>query len=182
MTNASAEAFESHVEAVGRADWRRFALFLGAASVVILAVVAGVVILGDRLPPLTSNRLEEAIDRWDKSGVRSYIMDLEITGQRAGEVHVEVVNGIVTRATRNNQPLGENRTREVWSIDGQFDMMRRGLEIANDPAGEMQLQSGAQVVVRARFDAELGYPRAFSQVTLGGGTEFGWKTVHFERR
>jgi hypothetical protein len=182
MTNASAEAFESRVEPVGRADWRRFALFLGAAAVAILAVAGGVVILGDRLPPLTDESLEEAVHRWEESGVRSYVMDLEITGQRAGNVHVEVVNGVVTDATRNLRPLGESRMREAWSVPGQFDTLRRGLEIASDPAGELQLKRGTQVVVRARFDPELGYPRAFSQATLGGGTEFGWKTVRFERR
>jgi hypothetical protein len=182
MTNGFADDSESPVQPVGHADWRRFALFLAAAAALILAVVAAVVVLGDRLPPLTDDTLEAAMDRWDASGVDNYALDLEITGQRAGKVHVEVVNGVVTGATRNDQQLGESRTREVWSVPGQFDMMRRGLEIASDPAGELQLRRGTQVVVRARFDSELGYPRAFSQATLGGGTEFGWKTVRFERR
>jgi hypothetical protein len=114
--------------------------------------------------------------------VESYVLDLEITGRRAGTVHVEVDQGRVTGITRDQQPLRERRTWDAWSVPGQFDTMRVGLKAAEDPAGQLQLREGTQVVVRAAFDSELGYPLGFRQVTLGGGMEFGWKTVRFERR
>jgi hypothetical protein len=121
------------------------------------------------------------MDRWEESGVRSYVMELEITGLRAGNVHVEVKNGSVVDLDRGATPP-PRRTWDVWSVPGQFDMIRRGLEIAENPQREMQAEQGTQVVVRGKFHPELGYPLGFSQITLGGGTEFGWRTVRFERK
>jgi hypothetical protein len=144
--------------------------------------MAAIYVFGDRLPQLTEQRLQAAIRQWDESGVESYVMDLEISGMRAGKVHVEVKNGIVIGLVRDGQTPRQRRTWDAWSVPGQFDMMQRGLEIASDPVGELQAARGAEVVVRAEFDQQLGYPVAFSQVTLGGGPEFAWKTVRFERR
>lgn len=167
---------------VGRGDWTRFGLFVCAILGLIALVVSGIALFGDRLPTLTEEKLRAAVRRWNESGVRSYTMDLEISGPRAGNVHVEVENGVVIELTRDGQTPRRRATWDVWSVPGQFDMMQEGLRMAADPVGEMQAEEGAQVVVRARFDPDLGYPLAFSQVTLGGGTDFGWKTARFERR
>jgi ABC-type uncharacterized transport system permease subunit len=167
---------------VARGDWKRFAVFLGGVVLLIAAVAVGIALFGDRLPTLTEERLQAAVRRWNEGDVDSYVMDLEITGQRAGKVHVEVQNGVVVELQRDGQTPAQRRTWDVWSVPGQFDMMQQGLDIAVDPVGNLQAQQGTQVVVRATFDAQLGYPLAFSQVTLGGGPEFGWKTVRFERK
>jgi hypothetical protein len=167
---------------VTRSDWKRFATFIAAAGIVIAAVVAGIALFGNRLPILTRERLQAAVRLWKERDVASYVMDLEITGQRAGQVHVEVKNGVVVNLERDGQTPRQRRTWDVWSVPGQFDMMQQGLRAVDDPVGQMQAEEGAQVVVRAEFDPELGYPVAFSQVTLGGGPEFGWKTVRFQQR
>jgi hypothetical protein len=177
---AAASGRKSRVEALGGAGC--FAVFLGGAGLVVLAVVGGVALLGDRLPLLTEQSLAAAQERWDQSGVKSYMMDIEISGQRAGDVHVEVRNGVVTKLARDGRAPRERRTWDVWSVPGQFDMLERGLKIAADPAGELQAPRAAQVVVRASFHPQLGYPIAFSQVMLGGGPEFGWRIVRFEKR
>jgi hypothetical protein len=173
---------EVHARDAGRADWQRFAIFVVGVGILLLAAILGIYFLGDRMPTLTEQGLNAAIDRWTESGIESYVMDLRISGARAGNVHVEVKNGVVIELVRDGQTPRQRRTWDVWSVPGQFDMMQRGLEIAADPQREMHAERGAQVVVRAEFDPRLGYPRAFSQVTLGGGPEFAWKTVRFEQR
>lgn len=178
----SEEFSESHIEPAARSDWKRFAAFIAGAAVIILAVVMGIALFGNRMPLLTEDELEAAVERWEKSDVRSYVIDLEISGRRAGNVHVEVQNGVVVELNRDGETPRERRTWDVWSVPGQFDMMQQSLDNAKDSAGQLPLNKGTQVVIRAKFDPELGYPIAFSQVTLGGGTEFGWKTVRFERR
>jgi len=162
--------------------WKPFLIFLAVVVAAIAAVVVAVVLLGDRMPELTEAALADAEKRWDAGGIRDYTMDLEIEGRRAGKVHIEVAGGKVIKMERDGKTPTQRRTWDVWSVQGQFDMMRRELDIAANPAAELQLQNipDVQVMIRARFHPQLGYPLGFRHATLGEGTQFAWKVTRFK--
>jgi hypothetical protein len=108
-------------------------------------------------------------------------MDLEIRGAQPGIVHIEVRNGIATAMTRDGR-VPPQRTWDVWSVAGQFDMLERELELAEDPEHEMQAARGTQLTLRCEFDAKLGYPRRYHRYVSGGGPEVYWRVTRFVAR
>src|SRR4051794_25609342 len=86
-------------------------------------VVAGVVYLASRprTTQLTEATLKAAMQKWDRHGPKDYNLDLEVTGNRGGKIHVEVRAGEVTRMTRDGFQPTQKRTWDYWSVPGQFD-------------------------------------------------------------
>ena len=148
----------------------------------ILAVVGTVlviqVVFANPIPELTAAKLEQAERLWDRAGPPSYDMDLEIRGAQPGRVHIEVRNSEVTATTRDGRVPTEH-TWDTWSVRGQFEMLERELELAEDPVHEMQAAKGTQVSVRCEFDPEFGFPRQFHRHISGGGPEVYWRVTDF---
>jgi hypothetical protein len=154
---------------------RSLLLALFAAGIgLLLLLVTLKVLFGQRLPPLEPDSLEHALGQWRANGPSSYDLDVHVGGAQPGRVHVEVRNGQVTTATRDGRPLPD-RGMDVWSIPGQFEMLEREFEFAENPQREMQAPQGARLWLRCAFDPKFGYPLRFHRFATGGAPEVYWE-------
>lgn len=130
-------------------------------------------------PDLTQERLDRARPLWGESGPASYAIDIQMGGALTDRRHIEVRDGRVIEMTINDRPASEG-SWEYWSVDGMFDFLQAELRNAEDPPPGLGISDPSQIVLRARFDPELGYPTHFFRHLLGRqqGTE--WEVVRFE--
>jgi hypothetical protein len=148
---------------------------------VLLAIVVLIqLFVAQRIPALTEATLNAAEQRWAQHGPADYVMDLELAGATPGSVHVEVRGGQAVAFTRDGHTPSQRRTWEVWTVPGQFDMIARELELAEDPVHEMQAQAGTRLDLHCEFDSQYGFPRVFHRITYGGGPEVYWRVVKFQ--
>jgi hypothetical protein len=154
---------------------------LGIATALAVGLAAGLLVLRAGAPPeLTESALEAARERWEAAGPASYTLDLQMSGALSDRRHVEVRNGRVVEMTIDGDRASEGAW-EYWSVDGLFDTMATELANARQPPASLGLADGSQLVLRASFDRELGYPTRFLRHIMGHqrGTE--WEVVAFDR-
>lgn len=158
-------------------------LVIGAVVGFAVAVVAlGAVLIFTRAakaPRLSEADYRAALERWEQHGPKSYDLDLELSGNRPGTVHVEVRDGEVTHMMRDGVEPTQRRTWYYWSVLGMFDTIGEELEMARDPAVSFHNPAASQMVMWAEFDAALGYPRRYDRVVLGADFEVHWRVTHF---
>ena len=158
-------------------------LMLGIAAgsaVVLLVILAAAILFRDSTPRLTEAIYEAAVARWDANGPDSYNLDLELTGNRPGEIHVEVRDGQVVHMTRDGVEPKQERTWYYWSVPGQLDTIGQELEMGRDPAESFNSPKATEMVMWAEFDAKFGYPLKYDRVVLGTNFEIHWKVTRFE--
>jgi hypothetical protein len=155
------------------------AVFLAA----LLAVVGGIagvrLLIAERLPDLTEDRLAQAEQLWQNAGPQNYDIDVELRGTQPGTVRVQVRGGDVVTMTRNGR-IPQPWTWPYWSVPGMLETLERDLELAADPVHETGAALGTQWRLRCEFDAELGYPRRYHRYVSGGGPEVLWRVTRFE--
>jgi hypothetical protein len=162
---------------------RALPLMLGIAGGLGIAAVGFLVyaiLASDRAPRLTREAYEAAVKRWDEQGPASYNLDLELTGNRPGVVHVEVRDRQAVRMTRDGVQPRQERTWFYWTVPGQFDTMAEELEMAENPAKAFNSTAATQMVIWAEFDPQLGYPLRYDRVVLGTDFEIHWRVKQFE--
>lgn len=162
---------------------RPAALMLGIAAglaVALVVILAVAILFGDSTPRLTEALYEAAVARWDANGPASYDLDLELTGNRPGKIHVEVRDGQVVRMTRDGVEPKQERTWYYWSVLGQLDTIGQELEMGRDPAQSFNSPAATEMVMWAEFDAKFGYPLKYDRVVLGTNFEIHWKVTRFE--
>jgi hypothetical protein len=128
---------------------------------------------------LTEADYEAAVARWDRYGPKDYELDIELTGNRPGLIHVEVRDGEVVRMTRDGVEPKQKRTWFYWSVPGQFDTISQELEMSRDPAAAFRNPAITQMVMWAEFDPKLGYPLKYDRVVLGADYEVHWRVTRF---
>ncbi len=153
---------------------------VAGAALALVAVLVFTLATRNRAPRLTQEAYEQAAERWDAKGPANYNLDLEITGNRTGQIHVEVRDGLPVRMTRDGVQPRQERTWFVWTVPGQFDTIAQELEMARDPAASFDSPQASQVVQWAEFDSEYGYPLRYDRVVMGAPFETHWRTVKFE--
>jgi len=185
-SSSQPEPVESNGLAQTPGTSRRFrpaALVLGT-MLGALAVVAGLLVNAflnrTRTPLLTRAAYEAAAERWDAHGPDSYTLDLELTGNRPGKIHVEVRDGQPVRMIRDGVQPKQQRTWYYWTVPGQMDMIAEELDMADDPAASFDSPQASQMIIRAEFDPEYGYPRKYDRVVLGTDFEIHWTLTRFE--
>jgi hypothetical protein len=155
-----------------------------AAVALLLVILAGVIavelLVVERLPELTPEKLAAAEKLWEARGPKSYDLDLTIEGAQPGVVHVEVREGLTTAMQRDGIAPQQRRVWDVWAVPGMFETIERELELAADPQHEMDATENASVDLRAEFDPQFGYPVRFHRIVFGGGPEVLWKVTRFE--
>jgi hypothetical protein len=151
-------------------------VLLGLATLAILACGGlGVWLFRGTELPITTELLTQAERLWEKNGPASYDLEIELQGDSPGKFHVEVRQGRVkTPPTRNGLPVRSRAAWETWAVPGQFETIRRELELAADPQREMHASAGERLVLRGEFDPVYGYPRHYHRIALGGGPEVEW--------
>ena len=165
----------------GRLSPRALIVALLAAVVTIAAVIVFLqAFVARHIPALAAAEFELAQARWQQRGPASYEMEIEIRGAQPGMVFVRVLNGEVVEMSRDGRAPRQRRTWDAWSVPGQFDMIERELEMAEDPEHEMQVAAGSETQLRAEFDPQFGYPRQFHRTMFGGGPEVYWRVSRFE--
>jgi len=125
----------------------------------------------DAPPLLTDAALEAAWKQWEANGPSNYDLDAIAIGIRAGSVHVEVRGGEVTAMTRDGVTPSQRRTWHYWSVDGLLETAELDLAAA-----------GAELMVRAEFDDQFGYPKRYQRIPLDTQPNSGWEVTAFEPR
>lgn len=121
---------------------------------------------------LTREDLEAARERWSRSGPASYTLVIETRGATGKRSVVEVRDGDVVSMETGGRPASRTAW-EYWTVDGLFDFL--DTELRNAAAAEQTYgASPDQVVLQARFDDELGYPRRFLRHVLGTRNGIEW--------
>lgn len=154
---------------------------LGVA-VALVAILAYAMLKRHNVPRLTESDFQAAVKRWETGGPASYDLDLVLTGNRPGKIHVEVRDGEVVRMTRDGVEPEQQRTWYYWSVPGQFDTIEQELEMARDPAASFKSPQATQMVIWAEFDPKFGYPLSYDRVVLGTNYEIHWKVTRFHAR
>ncbi len=158
-------------------------LILGIAlglAIVLVIVLVGAILTRDSTPRLTAADYETAVARWDANGPDSYDLDLVLTGNRPGAIHVEVRDGQVVHMTRDGVEPKQERTWYYWTVPGQFDTIGQELEMARDPADSFKSPEATGMVMWAEFDPRFGYPLKYDRVVLGTNFEIHWHVTRFE--
>lgn len=154
-------------------------LLVGLVIVIVITVVLAIARHRGAPPRLTETEYQAAVDRWEKSGPADYDLDLEISGNRSGKVHVEVREGEVVHMTRDGVEPNQKRTWDVWSVPGQLETIGQEMEMARHPSESFGTRGAAEVVMWAEFDPRYGYPRRYDRVVLGADIETHWETTRF---
>jgi len=145
------------------------------------AIVAVVLFVLSRRPagdPLTEEALAAARKRWSEHGLRDYTLEIERLGAQQDHCHIEVKGGVVASMTVDGEPVGE-RVREQWSVEGIFVFLAEELSNRAHPEVTFGVSDPEQVVLRASFDPEYGYPRRFLRHVIGQRRSVEWEIVAF---
>jgi hypothetical protein len=127
-------------------------LLLGVAcglGIVLVGVLVVALARREATPRLTREAYEAAVARWEKNGPASYNLDLELSGNRPGKIHVEVRDGQVVRMTRDGVEPMQERTWYYWTVPGQFDTIAEELEMARDPRASFRSPAATEMVIWA---------------------------------
>jgi hypothetical protein len=152
------------------------------AVLLLLTVIVGLqVFVADKTPMLTASRLEAAQQTWQRTGPKSYDMDIEIRGAQSGSTHVEVRDGAVTAESRNGRATPKH-TWGTWSVPGQFEFLERELELAEDPQHEMDVPAGTRLQLRCAFDSKYGRPLRYHRFAIGDAPEVDWWVTKFQAK
>jgi hypothetical protein len=146
-----------------------------------LITVVGVALMMRRArPQLTEAVYQAAVERWEKHAPASYNLDLELSGNRPGKIHVEVRDGEVIHMTRDGIEPTQRRTWDYWSVPGQLETIGQELDMARDPANSFKSKKVTGMAIWAEFDPKYGYPLAYDRVVLGGDFEVHWRISRFD--
>lgn len=147
-----------------------------------LIAVVGFVVLSRRhtTATLTLDSLHAAEERWASNGLPDYWLDITVTGRQPSRYHVEVKDGEPIEVQRNDRDL-DRRNWRYWTVPGLFDIIEHDIECAEDPTRGFGARRGSTAVLRADFDARLGYPRVFERLILGEPQlDMTWEVTRFE--
>ncbi|MEZ5332459.1 MAG: DUF6174 domain-containing protein [Thermoanaerobaculia bacterium] len=121
---------------------------------------------------LTREDLEAARQLWESAGPASYTLVIETRGATGKRSIVEVRDGEVISMETGGKPASRSAWA-YWTVDGLFDFL--DTELRNAAAAEQTYgASPDQVVLQARFDDRLGYPRRFLRHVLGTRNGVEW--------
>jgi Family of unknown function (DUF6174) len=158
--------------------WRGFAVGLAAG----LVAATGVVLMttqatrewsGQR-PRLTREAYEQASRLWDEHAPVNYQLDIEVTGNRPGKIHVEVRDGQAVHMLRDGAEPQQRRTWYYWTVPGMLDTIGQELDKVDDPEKGFGAPAGSEVILRAKFDKRVGFPSSYSRVVAGQNLDMGW--------
>ena len=145
-------------------------------------LLLGLLLFRSSAPPeLTATELADARSRWEEKGPSSYAFELQMGGALDDRRRIEVRDDVVTEMTSDGRLAAES-SWEHWSIDAMFGFLETELRNASDPKKTLGVADASQVVLRADFDPELGYPSYFFRHLLGRQQSTQWEVVRFESR
>jgi len=171
----------------------RLAAVLSGGLIALVLVVGGYAIWGvDRLPTLTPALFDEARQKWHAEPLTDYVIEIEVSGPQASTYRVEMAKGKAVSATRNGQPLKNQRTFRTWSVSGMFEMTMAP-DVERLRKHEKSGAGAPPLALWAKFDKRYGYPLryrragwgssrsvAVGQVSNSQTADVSWVVTHFE--
>lgn len=156
---------------------KRRSIFWFVAALVFLVVT----ILYFRKPahPLTTDLLEEAIQRWENSGVSQYLLALQVTGANEGLHKITVSNRKVVGMTIDGAPVPEH-VWVYWNVEGMFQFMADELLRREKPKAAYGVENEKQVLLRVKFNARHGYPERFMRHVHNQNIGVAWEVLSFD--
>ena len=151
-------------------------------SVAVILVVAVGLVVALRPPgePLTPEKLEAAEKVWRAHNLMDYDMEVEISGAQQGLHTIRVRGGDVVEMSTGGAKVPPN-VWKYWSVQGMFGFLAEELENRTHPKMAFGVDDPSQVILRAYFDPELGYPRRFLRHVQGGSVDIMWVVRKFRR-
>lgn len=164
---------------------QRIGILLAAAVLGALLGLFGLMVLSSRgrLPPVTPERFQDARERWETHGPSSYRIQVAVTGRQPATYAVEVRQGRTITATRNGQPLKQERTRSTWSVPGMFGTLQTDVNHLARRASDPQDASNPSLSVRVAFHPRYGFPERYHRTEytrMGANVEVSWAVTLFE--
>lgn len=149
------------------------------AFALVASIVTLVLVFRKEGDLLTPELLDAARTRWQERGPKDYDLEIVTSGAREARHVVEVRAGKVVRQTTDGAAVPE-RVRGIWSVPGMFETLRVELSNATHPKVPYGIDDPEDVIVRAAFDDEFGYPRRFMRHVLAGRkSSIEWEVVRF---
>jgi hypothetical protein len=152
-------------------------LVVGMLAAGILALIVLFFLVRGTTPLVTEAALAAASERWQQRGPKSYRLELMVSGARGGPVEIEVRDGEPVSLLRDGRTPARH-TWYFWTVPGQLEAIE--LELTGDPRAMFGVPDRSHVILRAEFDAELGYPRKYQRQVLGKSLETGWEVHRFQ--
>jgi hypothetical protein len=120
-----------------------------------------------RLPPLTSEALLQAEQKWAMHTPDSYRLVIDMSGDRVetGKFEVQVRSNKVAGIRRNGVTISPNLGQD-YSMEGLFHMLEQELSLAEKPT-MLGAPEGYGVYTNARFDDTTGRLVQYRR-TVGG--------------
>ncbi len=151
---------------------------------ILLGVVLGIGIalfiargyFGDPSPPLTSEALQAAEQRWTSADIGDYRVEVAVTSRQNETYAVEVRDGRPQLAWRNGNPLKQLRTFDTWSVPGMFETIHTDL----DRAHQNESSGGGDITLRCTFDEQTGVPRLYRRIEFENDVEVSWIVTKLE--
>ena len=156
--------------------------FMIGAFVALVGAVMLIALLRRPAPTITADDVVDAMERWDENGPASYQMTIRVGGNRPGTIQMIVSDGEAISMTRDGHTPQQERTWAYWTVPGQFEMILRDFDSAEDPAEGFGAPAGSTTVFRGRFHPELGYPEFYERIVLGQQLDVRWEVTEFQPR
>jgi hypothetical protein len=135
------------------------------------------------LPLVTEEMLADAQATWQRTAPDSYDVEVAVIGRETATYRVEVRDGEIQTASRDGQPLRQQRTWGTWTVPGMFETIARDVA-AVEQARSGKLESGTpQLVLRGQFDPQWGFPRRYQRTELhkfGANQEVLWEVTSWQ--
>lgn len=160
-----------------RASALALGMVIGAAAAVAIGTALLMYTSKGAPPLLTAESYQQALDRWQQHGPANYDLEVDVAGRQSGTIRLEVRGGEPTALTRDGL-VPARRTWVYWTIPEQFESIQR--EMTADPQTTFGVPDRAQIILRAEFDPDLGYPRRYQREILGRDESIRWEIVRFQ--
>ncbi len=149
-----------------------------AIAVVAVAIALWAARGSDQL--LTETALKAARNLWQQAGPAAYDMELfVVTSSEATTYQIKVRDSkVIAMFMGGAEPA--SRIWPRWSVEGLFDTIRDELDNAADPQQAFGVANASYVILRARFDDRLGYPKRYSRnIATGSPKSMQWEVRRF---
>ena len=141
-------------------------------------VVGALAMLRTPAPPLlTRESLEAAMDRWRQNGPHDYALTVAVHGKEPAVIELTVRQGKVESMKLDGLAPRRRMSGEYWTVPGQFDVIQQEMDNKQNPEKTFGVAEPSLVVLRAEFDARLGYPMRYQRELLGGRGELSWEVT-----
>lgn len=177
---------DSITNAEGTPEFRishRAVVALAVVGFVLATMIVVAWVRRGNLPLVDAKTLADAEARWESRAPADYTIEVQVSGRQGATYLVEVRDGEVLRATRNNQPLTQQRTLGTWSVPGMFETIAADVDQLDKVRRGVSDGTSTWLTLRAKFHTEYGYPERYLRLERGqqsASSEVSWSVVRFQ--